>query len=469
MVLICERFDLDEAVPEPNAPRATTPRKQWVLPRGFPFLIDDESGEIVVPVLLYLRDRYNTHSCYRDGAWKKQDSADAAVSDLKDWWSKLEARGVAWDAADDRLLAEWQIDMKTIPSGQTKDFLADATVARRCFSICSFYQWAFGRGLVPKALNASSSREVARTRMPGKTKHPHLVLDRSNSDADPHPISADNVHRLAEAMGPLPSEIATKWTPDPTIPDSQWRKSHNRKEQSSRDRLAYELGANCGPRIDEIINLSAETFEHFRCGETEMFQHFELQLRHTKGLRRREILIPYWLMSELADYVINERRVAIAEARRLWLGGGDPPWQLLLNGPGTGRHVGKPARADRIESRFNQACVKLGLFKNRIRARGTKSSDEVREVRHRFHDTRHTFAVTMFHALEKESGFHRPWIRLQKLLGHASVSTTISIYLKVLDRFGPETLEKLGRYFHAIRGLPDHEEADPDISSGEVY
>ena len=161
----------------------------------------------------------------------------------------------------------------------------------------------------------------------------------------------------------------------------------------------------------------------------------------------------------MADYVANERRVAIAEARRLWLGDGDPPSQLLLNGPGAGRHVGKPARADRIESRFNQACIDLGLVKNRIRARGTTSSHVVSEVRHRFHDTRHTFAVTTFHALEK-TGFHRPWIRIQKLLGHACVSTTISIYLTVLDSFGPETLEELGRRFREMRG--QHMADEPD-------
>lgn len=451
MVLISERFDLDEAVPEPNAPQFTTPGKQWVLPRGFPFLIDDETGHVVEPVLLYLRDRYNAPSCYREGAWKKQDSTDAAVSDLKDWWSKLEACGIAWDAATDDLLAEWLIDMRTIVSGRTNDFLADATVARRCSNICSFYQWAFGNGLISKALEASSSRRLARAKASGRRNSQQPALERSSPDADPHPISAEHDSRLAEVLGPLPSEIADKWTPNPSVPGSLWRKNPNRSELSSRDRLAYELGFNSGPRIDEILNLPAQVFEGFECRETELCRYHEFRLTHTKGLKPREILVPYWLMAELAEYVANERRIAIAEARRLWLGDGDPPWQLLINGPGTGRHVGKPARADRIESRFNEACTHLGLVKDRVLARGTTNSHVVSEVRHKFHDTRHTFAVTTFHALER-TGIHRPWIRIQKLLGHASVSTTISIYLKVLDSFGPEILEELGHRFRELRG-----------------
>jgi integrase/recombinase XerC len=450
MVLISERFDLDETVPEPNAPRSTTPRKQWVLPRGFPFLIDEETGEVLEPVLLYLRDRYNAPSCYQAGTWKKQDSADAAVSDLKDWWGKLEASGISWNAADDQLLAEWLIDMRTITSGRTNDFLADATVIRRCSTVCSFYQWALGRGLIQKAPEASSSRKLATMKITVQPKRRQTSLARRSPEPDPHPISSEHVAALAAAMGPLPSDRAAAPTPEADFRPQHWPKGEGRKEQSSRDRIAFELGLNSGLRIDEILNLPAQAFDGFKCEEKESFRYFELRITHTKGLRPREIWIPNWLMSEVADYLANERATAIAEARRLWLGDGSAPSQLLLNGPGTGRHVGKPARAEQVERRFNQACIDLGLVKDRIRAQGTADARITSEVRHRFHDTRHTFAVTMFHALEHE-GFHKPWIRIQKLLGHASVSTTISIYLKVLDSFGPDTLEELGQRFREMR------------------
>jgi integrase/recombinase XerC len=466
MVLTSERFNLDDTVPEPNAPRFTGTQERWVLPPDFPFLIDDETGEVVAPVLLYLRDRYNAPSCYRDGAWKKQDSADAAVSDLKDWWSKLDQCDTTWDRADDALLAEWLLDMKTIVSGRTKDFLAEATVARRGANICSFYQWAFGKGLVEKALEISSSRRLARAKLAGSTKRSQFGLERSSPDEDPHPISAKHEGLIASAMGPLPSEIADKWMPDPRHQESGGRKSPDRKEPTSRDRLAYELGFNCGIRIDEILNLPAQIFEGFQCGEKDVYRSFELRLTHTKGLRPREIFIPYWLMCELADYVANERRIAIGEARRLWLKDRPPPWQLLLNGPGAGRHVGKPARAETIETRFSEACVELGLVRDRIKARGTTEAHVASEVRHRFHDTRHTFAVTYFRSLEAK-GVHRPWIRIQKLLGHASVSTTISIYLNVIDSFGPETLEKLHRTFSEMRGRPTTDEPGAEGPRGD--
>lgn len=442
------------------------PQKLWVLPRGFPFLIDNETGEVVEPVLLYLRDRYNAPSCYRQGAWKKQDSAAAAVSDLKEWWSKLEASGVAWDAATDSLLAEWLIDMRTIVSGRTADFLADATVARRCSNVCSFYQWGVGRGLVRKAPEASLSRRLARTKMSVGPKTRPLALERSDPDAEPHPIGAEHEFRLAAAMGPLPSEIADKWTPDPTVPGSHWRRGPDRKKLSSRDRLACELDLNCGPRIDEILNLPAQIFEGFKCREKDYCQCYELRITHTKGLRPREIQIPYSLMSELADYVANERRVAIAEAQRLWLGDNEPPWQLLLNGPGAGRHVGKPAKAEQIERQFNQACIDLVLVIDRLLAKGTTNSRVASKVRHTFHDTRHTFAVISFQGLER-NGYMRPWIRIQKLLGHASVSTTTSIYLSVLNSFGPETLEELRRRFQEIRGQRQADEPNAQIAFDE--
>src|SRR4028119_323972 len=83
MTLITARFDLDETVPGPNG--RGDGRQDWVLPLKFPFLINAETGEVVEPVLLFLRYKYNApSSCYRAGSWTKQASADAAASGLPD-------------------------------------------------------------------------------------------------------------------------------------------------------------------------------------------------------------------------------------------------------------------------------------------------------------------------------------------------------------------------------------------------
>src|SRR4028118_2413062 len=205
MTLITARFDLDETVPGPNG--RGDGRQDWVLPLKFPFLINAETGEVVEPVLLFLRYKYNApSSCYRAGSWTKQASADAAASDLKDWWGKLEATGTAWDAVDETLIAKWLIDLKTIISGRSNDFLAEATVKRRAETIGSLYKWAQAEGALTKAPEAASFSRLAETMLIMSHSGGH-GLGRGQTNADPHPISEENIPPLFAAMGPLPSEI----------------------------------------------------------------------------------------------------------------------------------------------------------------------------------------------------------------------------------------------------------------------
>lgn len=251
----------------------------------------------------------------------------------------------------------------------------------------------------------------------------------------------------------MPSDIAHRWRPDPDVKDSLWTSGPDeRRGLTSRDRLAFELAVCCGMRIDEIANLEAAVFERFECEDTEAFHLFELTITHTKGLVPREVFIPYWLMSEAAEYIAKERAIALKIAKRVWAVGDDAklPWQLLVNPPGAGRHVGKAATDDTLEAWFNKACSAALPKKKRPVAKGTEHARTEMVVMHTFHDLRHTFAVMMYRALEG-IGIARPWLRIQKLLGHQDISTTVGTYLKVLDDFGAETLERLARTFAAMR------------------
>ena len=53
---------------------------QCALPEGFLFLVDDETGRVVEPVLLYLADRFISRKGY-----SQLNSLRAAVYILKDW------------------------------------------------------------------------------------------------------------------------------------------------------------------------------------------------------------------------------------------------------------------------------------------------------------------------------------------------------------------------------------------------
>ncbi|NJR80276.1 tyrosine-type recombinase/integrase [Sphingomonas corticis] len=453
MELVIEHFDLDESVPEPNVDRVAAAGRRPALPTGFPFLFDVESAEVIEPVLLYARAKFTSANCWSEGRWTKRNSAEAAISDLKDWWYKLDAREIPWDVADDDLVAEWLIDQRTLISGRTNNFLASSTVKRRAASVSEFYRWALDEGLVERAPTALASTRLAKLKFAAsrrRTKPPEW----QRFEADPHPIAGKYLPAFERGMGKLPSDMGEKWTPDPEVKDSVWRKEPDGKLMTSRDRLAMELALSCGMRIDEILNLDSATFKDFTCTPEEGFKLFELRITHTKGLVPREVFIPYWLMSEIAEYIAKERSVALAEARRIWAKGRHAtslPWQLLVNPPGSGRHVGKRANAEPIEQRFAETCLGIEeLRRSKTIAKGTPDAAVAIGPRHTFHDFRHTFAVMTYHALE-DIGIPRPWIRIQKLLGHASVSTTVGTYLKVLDAFGAETLDRLGQAYRAMR------------------
>ena len=65
-----------------------SPLKRNALPKGFPFLIDDDTHEIVEPALLFLVDSYLT----KTGFWNRNTTKRAAY-DLLDWWRFLDHHG----------------------------------------------------------------------------------------------------------------------------------------------------------------------------------------------------------------------------------------------------------------------------------------------------------------------------------------------------------------------------------------
>lgn len=168
MLLVTEHFDLDETVPEPNVERRPTGTRRPILPIGMPFLFDVESASVLEPVLQYVRFKFTQPGAFLEGQWKKSASAEAAVTDLKDWWYKLHQTQIPWDTADDDLVAEWLVDLRMSISGRTKDFLANGTVNRRAATISEFYGWANDKGLVERAPTVRRTRRLAKISCPRK-------------------------------------------------------------------------------------------------------------------------------------------------------------------------------------------------------------------------------------------------------------------------------------------------------------
>ncbi len=430
MPLTIARFDLDESLPIANVPRPV-PKKPNVLPTSFPFVFDVGQQEVVKPVLLFLTDKYAGPGAFKEGRWTKANSASAAAADLKDWWGTIITGDVPWDCADDSMMADWLIGMKMSLSERTLDFLNSSTIDRRSSNVAEFYRWALGRKLVERVPEPDAAKRLANMRLTNpKIAKPYRNRSRSKYDRDPHPISPEVAAKLAAELGPLPSEGKT---------------------QSSRTRLVFELGYETGMRIDEILNLHHLWFSDFEFDPNRPFVMSAFDIEITKGLVKREINVPAWLMEELRLYVVGERIAAIEQGGKSWLKGDRKAFtQLFLNHAGATHNAGKPTQPSTIQDEFHTACLKLKIHRRKIRAMGTPQASVIYVPKHTFHDTRHSFAVLLFRSLEKR-GRVRPWIRVQKALGHAQVSTTTGIYLKVIDHLGAEALEMVAETFHGLR------------------
>jgi integrase/recombinase XerC len=404
-----------------------SPLKNNALPRGFPFLIDDDTHEIVEPALLFLVDSYLTKTRF----WNRNTTKRAAY-DLLDWWRFLDHHGRAWDLVDGADLDAYRDSMIGEISPRTFEVYKTATIRARRTLVRRFYTWARKRGWYDGTLQeAREVREVYLCADRDPLAHIHsgprrMEVDpgRPRSTVRPgekvRPLIAGDPKNagfpcIAKQLGPLPSE---RGADDPT---------------PSRDRLAAELSVSTGLRVDEVAKLTVfQILDLPAEGDPERFT--TMRVTKTKRLVERDVNVPNYLIPDLHAYIDGERQECIAVARRYWLKKKDDgPKALFVNGVDAHQSAGKPVSADTLSGAFRRAVIKAGLTE-----RITKTDPHtgaVREVlipRHRYHDLRHTYALWTYHALV-EQGTSEPWKIIQSLLGHAHLSTTLDTYLRVIN------------------------------------
>ena len=394
------------------------------LPKGFPFLIDDNTHQIVEPALLFLVDAYLT----KTGSWNR-NTAKRAAYDLLDWWRFLDYHGRPWDVADGRDLDAYRDSMIGQISPRTFEEYKTETIRGRRTSVRRFYGWARKMGWYAGGLEeASEVREV------------YLPADRDALDLGQRQISIDpgaprssarpgekvrpfiggngnnaSFPHVAKHLGPLPSE---RRADDPT---------------PSRDRLAAELSVSTGLRVDEVAKLTIFQILGLPVdGDPERFT--TMHVRKTKRLVERDVNVPNYLIPDLDAYIDGERNECLAVARRYWLKRkSDEPKALFVNGVDARQSAGKPVSADTLSGAFRRAVIEAGLTE--WVAKTDPETGEVRQVlvpRHRYHDLRHTYALWTYHALV-EQGTSEPWKIIQSLLGHAHLSTTLDTYLRIVN------------------------------------
>ena len=397
------------------------------LPRGFPFVVDDDTDAVVEPALLFLVDAYLT----KTGFWNRNTTKRAAY-DLLDWWRFLDCQGRPWDLADGADLDAYRDSMIGEISPRTHEEYKPETIRARRILVRRFYAWAHKRGFCDGTLQETT--EIRGAYLPADRDplaHLHsgqrcIAVDPGTPRSSTRPgeklrplIDGDpqnpSFPRIARHLGPLPSE---RCADDST---------------SCRDRLAAELSVSTGLRVDEVAKLTVfQILDLPAGGDPERFT--TMHVTRTKRLVERDVNVPNYLIPDLHAYVDGERKECIAVARRHWLRKkSDEPKVLFVNGVDAHQNAGKPIGADTLSDAFRRAVIKAGLTEWVTKTDpDTGEARQIRAPRHRYHDLRHTYALWTYQALV-EQGISEPWKIIQSLLGHAHLSTTLDTYLRVVN------------------------------------
>lgn len=401
-------------------------------PAGFPFLVLGETEKILEPVLIYLLAK---HARGKGARWNR-NSADADAYDLRDWFDFLEVKRKAWDVATEEDYIDYSDALQDIISVQTGEPLADITIARRQGAVTQFYEDMEEKGLyIGKFLVKQVAR--GRTRPPidadplahtrsgsaAREQSAYSVKRKKRSELVVKPLTGSEWRLVAQELGPLPSE-------------------QQKDPRRSRDRLACELAVVSGMRVAEVASVTDLQImdlynEWLRLPEYQQQEGgLHLLITETKGSKPRHVEIQAYLVPELMAYIDGERKQAATQGAayaRKQRQSFKQPRALFLNHANAGKNAGKPIQTESLQDAFSRACIQAGLLFTVEKTHPlTKEILLVKEASHVFHDLRHTYAVWKYHQCVA-NGEPEPWKEVQAFLGHASLETTRTTYLAVVN------------------------------------
>lgn len=413
--------------------------RKCALPGGFPFLVDEETQRPIEAALLFLVAKY----LRKNGPRYVVNSAKASARDLADWWRFLEFRQLAWEKIERADIEDYRDIMLGTISPHTHEPYSIRTVNRRLETISSFYQHAWKAGWVQSEIDKIQTRSgVGR---PLDTVFlPHVSpetrkVTKSDLMPDDNALPDDMVRAMtitqyravAHELGPIPpspGEVATDSRP-------------------MRDRLWAEMCLQAGMRPEEparvtkyqILDLSPED-------PGNPYGVSFLRIRG-KGNKRRSVEIPNFLLEWLLRYIDSERKDSLTEARKRGLRAKNEPANLFLNYASARHNSGRPTSYDTFQASFRAAVLRAGLTRTAMKCDPDLGKNyTVLEPQFVPHCLRHTFAVWTYF-FERQNGNPEPWKRLQALLGHEHLSTTLNIYLRLTGEFEALMSNRLVRHF----------------------
>lgn len=405
-----------------------------LLPKDFPIIVDEETGIVCEPALLFLYEK-PFRSTLGDVS---PNTLLAYAYDLKEWWQYLDEFEVRWTDATLSDLQGFCSGMRTTVSPTTGKEYATKTVIRRKTTVEGFYKWAATVKL-GNPTDTNIPELLLRRDIEGGERGKSAVKVKKKASEKQHVsvMRRDQARAIMEALGPLPRELPEEVNdkcgnePGPLSLTETGEKAH-----SSRDRLAAEIAHQAGLRISEVTGLMVSQFKIYLANANILETSIYVIRVLGKGKVRRNVNFPGTLILEIVDYIRNERRNIIDHLQGLDDG------RLLINPIGSGRWSGKKVSVRTLERKFSKACISAGCCESNPIERFAwskcgaldQSVTFISQPIFVFHDLRHTFAVWTYYA-RKRAKDSEPWLYIQKQLGHKKLETTIQIYLAATSEF----------------------------------
>lgn len=381
------------------------------------------------------------------GSWL--NTQNSYNDDLYQFATFMHVRGLDEEDIGIEDIEEFAFCLIDAVSVRTKKRLKPSTIKRRVNTVLRYFRWRISKGLATR-LRLDQVTALLKTGISlprgGINNSLYQLTPQDLPPSDKiSPFFAGELTRVLDVLGPPPNK-----------PDGR----------SRRDRLASELSYATGMRLDETCALTVQQIVNLKrhVDPDDPYKSIGLQLSKTKGLRPGEVFLPSALVEQLLAYIEGERAQIVKTAKHRSRGGFHDSGKLFLNGNGANhRDFGRPLQPDTLSRRFSAAVYDAGLQSRDETFRLDEHGNPVvlgdgtyamivRQVNsHTFHDLRHTFAVNRYLA-GMAVGEKEPWKKVQILLRHKSLKTTIDIYLRWV-----ETKEGIvsDAHFAALRSIYD--------------
>jgi integrase len=408
--------------------KRAVPDTGGALPAGFPYIIDDISGQLCEVALLYMTETQLVGT--PEKLAYQERTVDAYTSDIRDWLRFTTNFHIPWNKATWVHLQNYIDTMQgDIVSPHHGEHYKSTTPDRRLVTIKGLYKWAADnlkehtvgapRGTLfsPKVVAEYLDKRRKELRLQTKPGHEPVA------DIELTSVMLDyEVRATLEAIGPAPREpsedAVTDFAEEETSP-------------ASVGHVGMSTGLYAGLRVSEVVELEVAQFKRYFNVKVVPNRLYTIGPIRRKGGKWKKVSFSGVLLEKVLNYIHRERKFAMRDNQV-------EHGRLLVHKCGWRR--GQPICKSTLQRRFAKACMAAGVKRTVLKMRpvdGSWSNISQREeerAKYTFHDLRHTYAVWTYHA-RRLDGDAEPWKFIQEQLGHQHVSTTIKIYLAVTGEY----------------------------------